>query len=147
MWVWAQQAPRQEETGDRDREQRQQVVDQQGPRQRLAMPWEEARQNQTPRARLHQNQTQPQDTGNQTRASYAAAARAGMTAPQAASTRSVGPPGRHRLREPVVGAWGEPNRRTADRGARWIVAPDSRTDRRRQAQARKERFGKERERV
>ena len=103
------------------------------------MTWEEARQNQTPRVRL-QNQAQAQDAGNQTRASYMAAARAGMTAPQAASTRSVGPPGRHRLREPVVGAWGEPNRRTADRGARWIVAPGSRW----QVQARKERFGRER---
>ena len=82
-----------------------QAAGEQGPRQRLAEPWVE----------------------NPTQRSYAAAARTGMTvtptAPQAAGTRAIGPPGRHRLKEPVVGAWGERNRRTADRNARWIVAP------------------------
>ena len=92
----------QQETGMEERTQepretpakRPQKGDISGPRRRLHRPWQEAQADQIPRH--------------------------GQTCPQ---TRSKTAYERHRLRDPVVGAWGDPDRRMAERGARWITDP------------------------
>ena len=101
--------------GEQEREQRQrptvapdrgrQGEDIQGPRLRLHRPWQVDTQG--TRMRLHRSWQVHTDPQSPAQPSYAAVA--------------ASPPDRHRLRDPVVGAWGDPNRRTADRGSRWVT--------------------------
>ena len=92
---------------EQQREQRQEPAQPQGPRNRLHRPWQEAQAAQVPRQGRTGMRTQ---LPRQAKATYTAVVRS--------RKETDDPADRHRLRDPVVGAWGDPNRRTADRGTR-----------------------------
>ena len=95
---------------EQQRERRQEPARPQGPRNRLHRPWQEAQAAQVPRQGRTGMRTQPP---RQAKATYAAVVQS--------RKETDDPADRHRLRDPVVGAWGDPNRRTADRGTRWVT--------------------------